>query len=278
MSTIDLTLADFEDTVTGPGITLVDYWAAWCGPCKALKPVLEKLATEYQGQFVLAKIDTDAHPDLASRFGIRGIPNVKAMVDGKVVSEFSGALPESAVRAFLAKVLPSPAEKLRQEARRATAEGDSETAEAHLREAMTLDGAKLDTRLDLIDLLIARQAYAEADLEMQQVPERERDARAESLASRIALWIRTQSLPDAADLERAVASNPDDIEARLGLAERRVADREYEKALEQLLEVVRRNRGEARDRARKLMVEVFGLCVDQPFVAQYRRLLASALY
>jgi putative thioredoxin len=92
---------------------VMDFWAEWCGPCKVLKPILEKLAEEYQGKFILAKINADHNQDLAAQFGVRGIPSVKAVFNGELLEEFSGAIPEAEVRAFLARIIPSPAEELR---------------------------------------------------------------------------------------------------------------------------------------------------------------------
>ena len=258
---------------------LVDFWAPWCAPCRALKPVLEKLAAEYQGRFLLAKVNSDEHPQLAAQFGVRGIPNVKAFVDGKLADEFTGALPESGVREFIDRLIPTPGEKLRRTARALLTQGDFDEAERHLRSALELEPENRAVRLDLVELLLAKNSHAEADEMFAPIPERERDERAERLYSVLALWKRSQQLPPAAELQAKLAANPDDLSARLALGERLVADRQYEPALAALLEVVRRDRGALRTSARKLMVEVFNLAEAQPeLVSEYRKLLAGALY
>jgi len=258
---------------------LVDFWAPWCGPCRALTPILEKIVAESAGKFLLAKVNIDEHPELATRYGVRGIPNVKAFVDGRVVNEFTGALPESGVQRFLEAVLPSPSETLRQAAQGEVARGEFETAEAKLREAVALDAENHGARTDLAELLVARQDFAGADEALAVVPVHRRDERAENLAARIGFWKRGQSLPDASVLKARVDAHPDDLDARLAYAERLVADGDYRPALEALLEVIRRDRGERRERARKSMVEVFGLAADQSeLVSECRRKLASALY
>jgi putative thioredoxin len=258
---------------------LVDFWAPWCGPCRALTPILERVVAESAGKVLLAKVNVDEHQELAARYGVRGIPNVKAFVDGQVVNEFTGALPESGVRRFLDAVLPSPSEKLRQAARSEVARGEFEAAEAQLREAVALDPENHHARTDLAELLVARQDLAGADATLAAVPAHRRDDRAEQLAARIDVWKRGESLPDVATLKARVDAHPDDPDARLAYAERVVADGDYRAGLEALLEVVRRDRGERRERARKAMVQAFGLAADQPeLVGEYRRKLASALY
>ena len=258
---------------------LVDFWAPWCAPCRALKPILEKLAGEYQGRFLLAKVNSDEHPQLSAQFGVRGIPNVKAFVDGKLVDEFTGALPETGVRAFIDHLIPTPGEKLRRTARALVTQGDFDEAERHLRSALELEPANHAVRLDLVEMLLTKNSHAEADALFAPIPERERDERADRLYSVLELWKKRQKLPPIEQLEATLAANPDDLSARLALGERLVADGRFEPALAALLEVVRRDRGALRTSARKLMVEVFNLAEDQAgLVSEYRKLLAGALY
>ena len=258
---------------------LVDFWAPWCAPCRVLKPILEKLVGEYQGRFLLAKVNSDEHPQLSARFGVRGIPNVKAFVDGKLADEFTGALPESGVRAFIDRLIPTPGEKLRRTARALVNQGDFDEAERHLRSALELEPANHALRLDLVEILLAKNSHAEADALFAPIPERERDERADRLYSVLAFWKKSQQLPAVEELQAKIAANPADLSARLALGERLVADQRFEPALAALLEVVRKDRGALRTSARKLMVEVFKLADSQPeLVGEYRKLLAGALY
>ena len=258
---------------------LVDFWAPWCAPCRALKPVLEKLAAEYQGRFLLAKVNSDEHPQLAAQFGVRGIPNVKAFVDGKLADEFTGALPERGVRDFIDRLIPTPGEKLRRTARALLTQGDFDEAERHLRSALELEPANHAIRLDLVELLLAKNSQAEAEAIFAPIPERERAERAERLYSVLELWKKGQKLPTVVELEAKLVANPDDLAARLALGERLMADGRFEPALAALLAVVRKDRGALRTSARKLMVDVFNLAEDQAaLVSEYRKLLAGALY
>jgi putative thioredoxin len=257
---------------------LVDFWAPWCGPCRALTPILEKLAEEYQGRFLLAKIDTDANPEIAAQHGVRGIPNVKAFVDGRLIDEFVGALPESGVRQFIARILPSPSALLRKEAHDAVATGAFDAAESKLREALELAPGSDEIATDLAELLVARQAFAAAEPFVEAVPEELRDERMQRLAAKIAFWKKAQDLPDPAELRARVAAEPTVLAARLDLADRLVIERDIHGALEELLEVVRLGESAEREAARDAMVKVFALAADQPeLVADYRRKLARAL-
>ncbi|MBE0625844.1 MAG: co-chaperone YbbN [Burkholderiales bacterium] len=258
---------------------LVDFWAPWCAPCRALKPVLEKLAGEYKGRFLLAKVNSDEHPQLSARYGVRGIPNVKAFVEGKLADEFTGALPESEVRAFIDRLIPTPGEKLRRTARALLNQGDFDEAERNLRSGLELEPDNHEIRLDLVELLLANNSHAEADQLFAPIPERERDERADRLYSVLALWKKSREMPPIDVLEAKLATDPDDLNSRLALGERLVADMQFEPALAALLEVVRKDRGALRTSARKLMVDVFSLAENQDeLVSKYRKLLAGALY
>ena len=141
---LDVGLADFQQHVLEESRrrpVVVDFWAPWCEPCKSLKPILEKLAGEYGGKFLLVKINSDDNQDLATRYGVRGIPSVKAFINGEQADEFSGALPESEVRAFLDRLIPSPADELRKEAAELRLAGDMTAALQKLADASRLDPA-----------------------------------------------------------------------------------------------------------------------------------------
>ncbi len=275
----------FVDDVIAASHTVpvvVDFWAPWCAPCRGLKPILEKLAAEYDGRFLLAKVNTDEHPEVSARYGVRGIPNVKAFVDGQLISEFTGALPESGVRQFIERVLPTPSERARRAGRASLATGDFDAAEARLREALQLDERNDAARIDLAETLVAGQsaaAYEEAERLLGELLPIHRDARVEQLEARIGVWKKRRELPQLAELRAAVKAQPGDAAARLAYAQRLMADEHYTAAMDELLEVVAGGRGELREQARKGMLEVFSLIADRAeLIGDYRRRLARALH
>ncbi len=280
----DVNQADFEQQVVAASRrqpVVIDFWAPWCAPCKVLKPILEKLANEYAGKFLLAKVNSDENPEIAARYAVRGIPAVKAMVDGEIVDEFTGALPESAVRSWLDKIIPSPAEELRRAAQRQAAAGDLDGALQKLAEASALEPNNEWVRLGTAEILFAKGDADEAQrlLDSLKDPDILKDARVLQLKAQVRLAEMKEEGESEASLVAAIAANENDLEARLKLANVLIAASRHAEGMDQLLEIVRRDRGFRDDIGRKTLLDVFNLLGGQgELVAEYRRKLASSLY
>ncbi|HEX6137616.1 MAG TPA: tetratricopeptide repeat protein [Casimicrobiaceae bacterium] len=287
MSAIEVTRASFDDVVLrGSAVrpVLVDFWAPWCAPCRALSPLLDRLGAEFAGRFTLAKLNTEDEPELAASFGVRGIPNCKLFADGRVVDEFTGALPEAAIRDFLARALPSPAAPLVAAARALLAGNDPAGALAKLDQAQALDPGSDDAALTRIETLLAlnRGADAQAALAQLATPQRpgarpvRDERRLAALAARVAF--AADAGADLGDLTARAAAAPTDCAAKLAYARALAAHGDYEHALAQLLAIVRLDRRFGDDIARKTMLAVFeALPGDSDLARRYRRELASAL-
>jgi putative thioredoxin len=259
---------------------VVDFWAPWCAPCRALGPVLEKVADEYDGRFTLAKVNSDDNQEIAARYGVRGIPSVKAFIGGEVVDEFTGALPESGVRAFIERVVPSPAEELRDSAARVYAQTrDVEQALDLLSQAEKLDPKNEDARIDRAAILMDAGRHDEARKLIESLsPLARMDERVNALQARLDLAQGAAEAPSEAVLKEKIARDENDLEARLQLAHQYVARQDYRSALDQLLEVVRRDRTYGNDVARKTMLKVFELLGNQgELVSEFRKKLASVM-
>ncbi len=257
---------------------VVDFWAEWCGPCRVLKPILEKLADEYQGKFILAKVNADYNQELAARYGVRGIPSVKAFVGGQIVDEFSGALPESAVREFLERIIPSPAEELRLKAAELKAQGERAKALQVLAEASKLDPRNEAVRLGAAEIMLDVDQIDEAARLLESLSADTRtEARAQQLLARLNFARSKASGEDEAGLRARIAANPQDMDTRLKLANLLVASGRYAEGMDELLEMIRRDKAWNEEIARKTMLSVFNLLGASPLVSEYRRKLASAL-
>ena len=258
---------------------LVDFWAPWCGPCRSLGPILEKLAAEFQGRIRVVKVNSDENQALAGQFGVRGIPSVKAVVDGQVVNEFTGALPEPAVREFIDSLLPSPAEPLRQEAMAAHARGETDATRKLLLQAIRLDPKHEQARLDLVDVLLDAGDFAEAQRLLDEVAEEAKDrGRIERLAARLALAQGASGDADEKTLRARLEADGAELTARRELANLLALKQDYGGALEHLLEIVRRDRAFGDDIGRKTLLQIFSLLgPDSDLVREYRGKLSSLI-
>jgi putative thioredoxin len=254
---------------------VVDFWAAWCGPCRFLGPVLERLAASANGQWELVKVDVDRNPRLAAQYRVQSIPAVKAFRDGRVVDEFIGALPEAQVRAWLARIVPSAADRLTAEGRAAEERGDRAAAEQAYRAALREDPRHAAAAIGLARVLLARDALDEAE---QVVTPVQSDPAAQRLLARIRFRRAAKSANFAA-LKGRVEANPRDVAAHYELGLALAGDEAYTAALEHLLEAVRLDRKYANDGARRAMIDIFNLLGDEdPRTQEYRRRLATVLF
>lgn len=269
----DVTEATFQADVIDQSVTVpvvIDFWATWCGPCRTLGPILEKLADEYAGRFVLAKIDCDAEQRLAAAFQVQSIPSVFAVIKGQPLQMFQGALPEAQVRQVLDEVLrvaESNGVTGRAGAAEPAVEADEEAAPAlpplHAEAMAALDKGDVDAAADAF-----RRALAESPA----------DAEAASGLAQVELLQRVRGV-DAAAVRRAAATRPDDVAAQTVAADLDLAGGHVEDAFARLVDLVRRTAGDDREAARLHLVTLFGVVGNaDPRVAAARRDLASALF
>jgi len=281
MST-DATLQTFKAEVIDASMqqpVLVDFWAPWCGPCKTLGPLLEKLEQAYGGRFKLVKIDTDAEQQLAQHFQIRSIPTVFAFVNGQPVDQFQGALPEGKLREFIDRLMPNPSDMELEQAGAALDRGDTAGAMEHARKALAIDPANDSARLLYGQLLMAEQDPAAAQAQFEALSAQAKaDPQVAALIAQAAQAVEAAKPPSPTALLSRVVEAPQDLAVRLELAEYYIGFKDWEPALEQLIEIVQRDRAFQEDIGRRRMVEVFDLASSQPeIVSRWRRRLGGAL-
>jgi putative thioredoxin len=258
---VDVTDATFgtavlEESYRRP--VVVDFWADWCQPCRLIGPVLERLANEHQGQFLLAKLDVDSNPQVSSAFRIQSIPAVKAFRDGRLLTEFVGAIPEQSIRQFLKAVLPSEAEGVVDQAEEAERAGRPDDAERLFRQAL-----EADPNLSRAALGLGRLAAMSGDAD-----------EARRLLSPLRPEPEAERLLAAIEVSEWASPNGS---GPLAEAERAAAEGRFQEALDGFLQEIRG--GEQRDEAREAMVKLFAvLGDDDPLTVEYRRKLAAVLF
>jgi putative thioredoxin len=257
---------------------VVDFWAAWCGPCRTLSPTLEGLAREHGGKFILAKVDVDANQDLAMRFGVQGIPAVKAFRDGRLVDEFVGAQPAPMVRQFVQRLIPTEADRKVSQGLTLLDEQKAAEAEVVFHEALADDANHGGALLGLARALLAQGQTEPAAEALARVPLGTPEGNeAARLQKELALRVETEGA-DEVNLRERLAADPADLETRYTLAALLAVNQCYDEALENYLEVVRRNRKFRDGAAREAMLHIFDTLGDDPLVRTYRSKLASALF
>jgi len=280
---VNLTAANFqqvllEDSFQRP--VLVDFWADWCAPCRQLMPILTKLADELKGQFILAKLDTEAEPEVAAQFGIRSLPTVQLFKDGRPVDQFMGALPESQVREFLSRHIARASDRLLDQARGLLAAGDIAGAERVIEQARNEDPDNSRVFIAEVQLKAATGDADGALALLEHTPvDLIDDPELAAIRGQLGFASALSGAPDAATLVQRLEANPNDSEARYQLAAHQVMGSDYEAALENLLTLLKKDRAFGDDAARKGMVAIFDLLGGSgELVSRYRAKMLSSLY
>lgn len=280
----DATTETFEAEVLQKSMqtpVLVDFWATWCGPCKTLGPILEKLAGEYNGAFHLAKVDVDKEQEIGAAFQIRSVPTVFLVKNGQIVDGFPGAVPEGQLREFLKRhgIEPGPAANDEESAAAEIAPLDPHAEVVALRKAIEGEPEKADLKLDLALALLKTGAATEAETLLDALPANlATDDRAIRARSRLAFAAVLKDAPPVEVLAAAIDANPDDLRARHLLGVQQIMSGQANAGLEQFLEMLRRNRGYEDGLPKKALIDAFRVVEDEGLVGQYRRKMSSLLF
>jgi putative thioredoxin len=282
MNSLDTTFETFAADVLDASNevpVLVDFWAPWCGPCQNLMPVLEKLAQEYQGGFKLAKVNIDEQQQLAQQFGVRSVPTVKVVKDGQIVDEFMGAQPESSIRELLGKHVVRESDTLMTAALEKYDSGDKSAIQEMIN-IINNDPANNNIRLQYVNVLLNEEQHDDARMILQSLPEDIREKpEVKSLLSRLEVMTMASEFGDLDTLIKTVEQEPNNCEARHNLSTVYIANGNFEAALEQLLEIMKRDRSFNEDAGRRDMLRVFEMLGNSgPLVSSYRKKMASLLY
>ena len=270
---ISVTESDFEFEVIAYSRqvpVVVDFWAEWCAPCKQLGPILEQLAQEANGAFRLAKVDVDSNPNLALRFGVRSIPNVKAFQDGQVVSEFLGMQPEARIREFIHKLAPSEHDLLLEKAQSLLNKGGAKEAEEAFRQFLVKAPDNPAAMLGLTRSLMLQRKIKEARLILGSFPASKEFNSAQIMTPLVVALVRLQDAPAFSD---------DPLEAAYLNALRLVSLGNFEAAMDGMLDVLRQDKHYHNDEVRKVLLGIFEMLGEEnPLTRQYRNELASVLF
>ncbi|ANB18079.1 Thioredoxin [Dokdonella koreensis DS-123] len=279
----DATTETFENDVLQASLdqpVLVDFWAEWCGPCKSLGPLLEKVVDSYHGAVRLAKVDVDKEQQLAGMFGVRSIPTVVLVAQGQIVDGFTGALPESALREFLSRHV-QPAEPANEDDASADAlpPESADAAVARLRAEIAADPDKDELKLDLAVALMRQGDAAAAESQLDALPANlATDERARRLRGQLEFARLLADAPPTAELQAQLARDAGDHAAREQLGIRLLAEGQAAEGLEQFLAILKADRDWNEGGARKRLIAAFSILDDEELVGTYRRRMSSLLF
>ena len=259
---------------------LVDFWAPWCNPCQALIPILTRLAEEYKGAFMLAKVNTDEQGELAAQAGVRSLPTVKLFVDGKIVNEFMGALAEPEVRKFLAPYLRTESDQVLELAIEAFTEGRQQDALDMLNTALANDPANARLKIKIAKLLANQNDLESAGALLDSLTEEEKTGEeVKEIQAHIKLANKMKTMGDPRELKQRIEANPDDLDAMLKMSDVLSATGKHEAALQLLLKVMQKDNNFNDGAARKGLLEIFELLgSSNPLVKTYRRKMFTQLH
>ncbi len=279
---INVTRATFQQEVVQKSMEIpvvIDFWAPWCNPCRQLAPILEALATEMAGKFILAKVNTDEEPEIAQAFRVESLPTVFALLQGQPVDQFSGLLSAEKVREWIGRLLPSPAQLLAQEAM-ALVETDPKTAELKFRQALELEPDEDSLKVCLASVVLKQGRLDECASLLEALEKRGfLEPEAERLKSELDVR-RAAAESGGVEVARKVAeADPTNLMAQIQLADAYAASQQHRKALELCLSVVLQDFGDARNEAKTTMVKIFDMLGPaSELTSEFRRKLSTALY
>ena len=282
---VDVTAETFQSQVIEASmqkLVLLDFWATWCNPCKQLIPVLVKLANEYDGQFLLAKVDIDQNKELAEHFQVRSVPTVKLVRNGQIVDEFSGVLSEPEIKAKLSNFIERESDALYQQAMEKLQQGDN-SAIVEMQQVCLNDTDNQKISIHFASILAQTQQFDAAKSFIDTLPTLiQEKEEIKSISAQIQIAESAKDLPDAANLMKAMQENPDDLQARFQFSQQLMLQGDVAAAMDQLLEIIKRDRKFEDDLGRKELLKLFDIVSTQgeqgaKLASEYRRKLALAL-
>ncbi len=260
-------------------LVLIDFWASWCEPCKNLMPILEALAEEYAGRFLLAKVDSEANQGIASQFGVRSLPTVMLMKDGQPVDGFTGLKPESEIRELLDKLLPKPWDLKFNEASAHIQQGEWDQAYILLKEAYDLSGQQGNIAITLTGVLTQLKRYSEADSILSLVKMADQDTLYEQVKAELELAQQAQKAPELQALEDQFAQTPEDKTVAFQLAVQYSQNEFKKEALSLLYDIIREDLNYQEGEAKKIYLDILAvLGKGDPIAIAFQRKLFTLLY